>query len=452
MPNLTFVYRNDSDNNRVLQGLRELDRWLYDGSVQLDTGFATTSSDDGVVRHTYSYRALRPLAFQDPQVGFRTSMINPGDYGLVRRQFLLGRVSPAPVQTTTLLTSPSVSHQFVSGRATALGVDTLGSLTDFAIYPSTVEDPKQFYVETATDLDSGGVTQAWTRNYAVFVPHRNTRYLGIGSRSLSVPNTGGARKQYFRKWMVEKAHVGGSFPSAYGRAREVVVRVKPDRLNLFPNPSFEVDTSSIAAVSNASFTRSTAVHTDIGVAALAVTVTSAGNGSIRSATNAIPVKSLKHYSLSAAILPATTARNVEFWVEYYSSALTLVGTTAVVTAQEIDATHWAQVQLPNTVAPSGSSYASVVMRVLGAGAGEVHYLDTVLFERSEECLPYFDGSSNGDTVWEQPGNLALVGKSRSYLYKNRAERYAAILRVLQENVPMGVGIKAPQFGVLPTDW
>lgn len=445
MPDITFVYRSNDDRRKIFQEGR---RWfLYSGRVAPDDGFDTVASSDGVTSHTVSSRVVRPLAFFDPAVGFRTSMIGPGDLGFVPLNFRKGRVSVVSPRTTVVITTSSTVHQFVGGRLGITSQDTLGSLTAFSIFASTQEDPQQFYVETATDIDSGGVSQPWARMSAVFVPHRNTRYLGVGSSQ--TVTTGANRVQYFRKWMLEKAHIGGTFPSAYGKAREVVVTVKPDRLNLFPNPSFEVDASNIAAVTNATFARSTTKFNGAGVASLAVTVTGAGNGSVRSTITATPVKPNKVYSLSSTVVAGSTARYVNFWVEWYTSASALISTSAVTQVKEINSTNWVTAEAPGLTSPANAAYASVVVQVLGAGAGEVHYFDLFLFEREPLCLPYFDGSTSGDTIWETGGT---VGKTRSYLYTNRAERYAAIKRLLSENVPMGVGIAEPKFGVLPADW
>lgn len=220
MTDLTFVYRSDP-NPRPLQFARY--GFMFRGSIQVTEGTYLING-----RRATS-TVVRPLAFPDLSDPTRTSVVDPGAHGYGRIGFSRGRVSlRSPV--TVLMTTASPTMQFLNGRVT-LTVVVNGALAEFAIWGSTLqEDPRDFYVDTATDTNSGGVTQPWTRMSAVFVPHKNARYLSVGARVYSVPNTGANRTQYFKKWMVQKAAVGDTVPSpTYSPARSVKVTLRPTR-------------------------------------------------------------------------------------------------------------------------------------------------------------------------------------------------------------------------------
>jgi hypothetical protein len=418
--------------------------FLFGGSIQIDDGFVT--DENGL---TTTYALIRPLVFEDPDDPSPNTHghIQPGDFGLRRLNFPLGRVGIRYVESSVLLLTGSPTHQFLDGRITIVHTSSLGSLTDFAIWPSTEEDPRQFYIETATDLDGGGVSQPYVRHSAVFVPHRRARYLGVGARLLSVPNSGARRNQYFKKWMVEKAPVADAMPTGrYRKAREIEVRLTADRINYYPNPSFEVDVADHVANANTTIARTTAAAHS-GTAALRITATAGGDASARTAAESIPVVAGWPMSAGFALRAATTGRTVQAWFQFYDSAGGSLTTSQVISVVSVQ-NAWIPVMLNNVIAPEGAETASLNWKIVGAGAGESHDVDSVIVERERVAGTYFDGSFSADTIWEKGGT---PGKCRSHLYKNRAARAAAIQRVLEDNVPLGIGIARPVFGVLPVE-
>jgi hypothetical protein len=218
MATLTFVYRSDP-NPRLLQSRR--DGFLFSGSVRVDDGFVTVN---GVLT---TYALLRPLTFYNPDDPDHVGAINPGDLGIKAFGFNNGSLGLRSATSTALILGSSPSVQFYGGRIQITAISN-GSLTGFSVWGLTQEDPKDFYVQTATDLSSGNVGSPWTRMSAVFVPHRNSRYIGVGAKVYAVPNSGAYRTQYFDKWMLEKAAVGDAVPSpSYSPAREVQVTIRP---------------------------------------------------------------------------------------------------------------------------------------------------------------------------------------------------------------------------------
>jgi hypothetical protein len=367
---------------------------------------------------TYTYGYARALAFSSSIPDY-SGTINPGDRGFKPLAFSKGRVTvrvrPA---TTNLLLTRSPTHQWVNGRVSVVvgGVPSVGALTDFAVWLPTQSDPQQFYVETATALTSGGVGESYNRHSAVFVPRRDAKYLGVGTKVLNVP-TKASGPHYVQKFMLEKAHLGGTFPSApYSKAREIRVTVKPDRLNYSVNPRLAIDTTNWT-----------------GVAREARGVYFIGAVTGNTVTHTVPNLVVGRTYVASLYADADETSSVTPSIS--SGATMLAASSAQVSAS------------PGRVSVVFTATATTVVLQVVVSSLTTNLYQT-LVERGTTVRPYFDGSSNADTIWERGGT---IGKTRSYLYTNRASRYDAIKRVLKENVPMGIGVAEPIFGTLPAD-
>jgi hypothetical protein len=236
--------------------------------------------------------------------------------------------------------------------------------------------------------------------------------------------------------MLESAAPGSTIPPSpkYRKAREVVVTVKPDRINLAANPGFEVDTSNVS-VDAGTLTRVTT--TSRSGAACGQWVTTAVSAGYTQPT-AIPGRPSTTYTMSV-------------WVKGSGSARIRMGSgpggyvVATSNTVELVDSAWTRLHVTGVTRPDTAN-VYLIFDQMSAGA-QTMYLDDILVERGTELRDYFDGSTSVDTLWE-----GAVGTSRSYLYKNRAARYAAIKRVLEDNVPLGIGVAEPVFGTLPVDW
>jgi hypothetical protein len=283
---------------------------------------------------------------------------------------------------------------------------------------------------------------------AIFVPHPNARYLAVGAKVYSMPNTGTWRTHYFKKWMVEKLPVTASAPSTkYGQAREVVVKVKPDRLNYFTNPSAEVDATGVTGTGAGGTPTITAsavrAAPGYGVQSFLLTSTVAGtNLSMlwNAGVTLQPGDWVVSWWAYSANVPRTAGPTFG-WNVGGAHTVPKINT-------RIEANKWTRVWGWFTL-PVATNTVSILFdhqADTSQGIGATLNIDNVLFEKGRVLRDYFDGSFSADTVWEAGGT---TGKTRSYLYKNRAERYAAIKRVLKDNVPLGIGTADPQFGTLP---
>lgn len=407
--------------------------FLWSGSLEVNDGLDTNEAT-GLVTAS---RSVRVVTFFQPEDPYRSSALTPSETLLRPLNFRLGVVQPVHTQTTTVLLTNSPTHQFLTGTLAFTSQDALGSLSFFSIWGSAQQDPLTGgYVETATALESGGVSEDFERMHAAFVPHPDTRYLGVGAKVYSMPSSGSWRTQYFKKWMVEEAGVGNTTPSTeYGAAREVIATVRPDRLNYFRNPSFEVDASGFIAGQGAPTRNIDNTHVQFGAQALLLesTVAAADMSVLWGSQVALPVDV---WTMSWYIW-TPIARDV--WLDGVSGASSQVTRVMPNKWVRVHATFeltTAAVQALTFHASADSSQPS----------GTQIWADGFLLERGEELRDFFDGSWSADTIWETGGTTGLT---RSYLYKNRAERYAALKRVLADNVPLGIGIHEPVFGTLP---
>jgi hypothetical protein len=397
--------------------------------------------------------AVRVETFS-PKISFYRGKVEPGYHGMVPFNLRSGRIGIRVVTGRNLLPTHSPSVQFTQGSITVTpgGIPAVGALSEFAIWPTSLglsADPVNYYFESATNTSAGGVNQPWTRINTVFVPHKKARYVGVGAKFYGVPATGVHRNQFVKKVMLEKAYLGGTYPTTpYSAAREVEATVRPSRVNYLVNPSFEVDLTGWLSGAGGTLVRDT-TRARSGSASGRITAVSAGNVSVLTnvTTGGVPVTQGRSLSAKIYVQPATLTRTVRLYFQFYGPDKTaLVNSTSQDTVETTN--DWTPALLENILVPAGAGYATLVVQILGAGAGEVHYIDNGIIEKAAKTGEYFDGSTSGDTIWEVGGT---VGSTRSYLYPNRAARATAIKRILQNNVPMGIGVGDPSFGVLPVE-
>lgn len=167
------------------------------------------------------------------------------------------------------------------------------------------------------------------------------------------------------------------------------------RTNLIPNPSFETNTSNWygSGTAVATIGRST---TKFYTKVASMTGTATVNGNIRmyqgDGTSATYISILPNttYTLSGYSLAATTARQVDVHIEWFTSTDVAISTSTG-TAVSNNSTTWTRSMVTAT-APSNATKARVSIRALSAVIGEMHYFDAILFEQSSVAQPYFDGS------------------------------------------------------------
>jgi hypothetical protein len=238
-----------------------------------------------------------------------------------------------------------------------------------------------------------------------------------------------------------------SIPIKFEEARETKVEVSANRVNLCPNPSFEVNTDGWAAgitgttaTTGVSITRytGTAVTPISGSAALQVSLTSTApafaNAGYTGTSPAVLVISGSVYTFSAHVYLATGATGAfDIYVDFYDRTGAILAHTALDGTDGTDTTvsttsGWVRVST-TAQAPNNSYSAKVyVRRTTNVGATIVYYIDGVLVENSSALNYYFDGSFDGqsyendrDSMWQDTAHY-----SPSHLYYNRVSNVGRI--------------------------
>lgn len=329
---------------------------------------------------------------------------------------------------TPLLLTSTPQHQFTAGEMTILstGLPSTGAISKFAFWPTTAPgDPADILVDSQTSATAGGVGQGYGRISATFHPTKDTRFIGVGGKWLNVqssPQSGVAYRQYTRKVQVEKAHIGGAFPSTYEKARQVNVFVRPERVNL---------TVEQLLVISGTFTTGATFD---GSSNWVQVTPAAGIANVRTRTPLTNLKTGQTYTVQFEVAnPNSTEITVQVdWCDSNSTVYTIpAGRRQVVSASGNR---------------GGAAYDST-FRFGDVQSTSVFMVRNPMIEKGSVLLPYFNGSTGPDMVWG-----GAVNSSESFYYKDRAARYAAIKRILEANTPMGIGIGEPTFGVLPADW
>lgn len=224
-------------------------------------------------------------------------------------------------------------------------------------------------------------------------------------------------------------------PLKFEEAREAKVEVSANRVNLCPNPSFEVNTSGwVASATGTTIVRSTAITPISGTATLQVSLTSTApansSAGYTGTTPPILVISGKTYTFSAYVNLYSGADGAfDIYVEFYDALNNLISSVDGTDSESI-ATTSGWVRLSTTILAPNSSFSAkmYVRRNTNLGAAIVYHVDGVLVEAVDALNYYFDGSFDGqsyetdrDSMWQDTAHY-----SPSHLYFNRVTNVGRI--------------------------
>lgn len=310
-----------------------------------------------------------------------------------------------------------------------------GTLSEFGTWVTTWADPTLVYLTNLVNTtDTGGPGTAWKRISGVVVPPKKARYMGLGAKFIA--NSGDLtvmRPQYLKYAQVERLGVGEDV-TAYSAPREVRTTVRPDRLNWSPNPGLAVNTTNWGGV-----TRVADAASPTGWAGR-VTTTNVVNANFGFSHTIPIVYPDAEYTLSMMVW---ADRTVAF--SCFIANGTILEQRVPKEIGSIPQRLWIRFKTDSAgTAPQFNGF------YISRGVVANCYSSAAMVEKDGRFdAEYFDGSTYGtDSIWE---NGATAGAARSYYYKNRTERLAALKRLLKENVPFGLPIAEPRMGLLPAD-
>jgi hypothetical protein len=339
-----------------------------------------------------------------------------------------------------------------------------GAFKDFALYPNGAVDPAMSYLQHSNaGTSSVDNTNAPTNFARAFIKAaapadypasggtflwRRAAYAGLGVRFKGMINNASTSLHYVDGWQDEIAALGDVGPALYSPARSLTINVQPNRLNLILDPkcsgSSEWSSTNPATVTSSMLTQP---------------------GYLAGSTSVQQVQISANGGASVAHGYTTRVSGLEVGAQYVVHGRVLrnpaVGTIHLVPT---DGTPVISEQSTTTAAldPDNPKYQRVwstfVATAAAATVGFVVYgsdftttpvsflMAGAVCELGSAPGFYFDGDTDtsGDYMWEsgQSANAA-----RSFYYEDRIARSSLLTEVLQDNVPMGIPVSAPIFGV-----
>lgn len=148
----------------------------------------------------------------------------------------------------------------------------------------------------------------------------------------------------------------------------------------------------------------------------------------------MPVTPGRLYTASLSFRAVTAARDTQLFINWFDAAGAYISTVTGTVVPD-STTAWVRPSVQD-VAPANAAYGQVVPKVLAAGAGEVHWVEGLLFEAGD-LGPFFDGTTApiADHLWEGAAHL-----SRSHRYYRRAVKNSRLVTRLPEFLPAGTTV------------
>ncbi len=434
-------------------GMRQMRRWLRD-TVYLYKVKGSRKGIEGLASAMTGWPAtvtLGPNILPDTDTGTFTNSVG---YWLrdtpnsKPATLTFGEYGPASFHDINYLRveSSDATDQSVQ-IATSLAADvkqygipvTVGSVYTASIYsrgntatvPIVVKlhwyDKAGTLISTFSSTATTNTTTSWTRmTLANVTAPANSVWVIM---AVEIQSGTAAVDQFFDAAQLEQATAA----TDYGQPRNILIDLEGERVNLVPNPSFEIDLVTWNNLTNATLARDTTQFRN-GVASMSLTAVAAGTMSAHTLpADRIPVSPSATYTLSAYFRPDTTARNVRVYVRWYDSGSVYLS----------DSTYGAEVvqsmgvwtrAFATVTSPSNAAYAGVVVQIMDSALGEIHFVDSVLFEKGNLLLDYFDGSflPVADHMFE-----GTTHDSPTHYYRKRAVKNQRLGSVMKDYVPLG---------------
>jgi hypothetical protein len=350
----------------------------------------------------------------------------------------------------------------------------VSAFDDFGVYQLTDVDPALSYPSWNNQGLLSGYLD-YNRSYAMFVPPldyvvsggqylwRRAAFASFGWQFANVP---AGQAQNLTNAQVEFAMINGTnpvVPRAFEPPRQLYVNVQPDRLNLCPNPSFEVSLADWRLTgASASITQDGSQSVpDVGT--FGNVLYGAGNFSLNCTINSGTQQSVsidipqliigRMYTASAYIQTTEGFDNIYMSISNGSVNLSQTGGDPPYGGDLVFPGYSEEfyggvgdfIALPplGWTRLSCSFQANFDVHTLSITAsvdGAASYpctfwVDAVLVEPGEVAEPYFDGSFGTDALWEFGGTPGLT---RSYYYTQFAQKQHIVNSVLSKNIPLGI--------------
>lgn len=296
-------------------------------------------------------------------------------------------------------------------------------------------------ISTSTGTASA-MTSSWARRSVTATSPANAAYAQLLVTIVTPTNTA---VYHLGAAQIEKAAAA----STWVPGRQINVYIDPERVNLVPNPSAEVNTTGWTALTGSTFTRVTS-RAFSGTASFNVTrsaSTGTAGGQTAAGTSGFPVFPSEPYTVSAYFSAGTTSRQCRVGVQFYTAAGATVGGVVYGTqvANASGTTNWTRATV-TTTSPATAAYASVLVEVLSVPTGENQYIDGVMVENDDIVGAYFDGATlpTSDFLWS-----GTAHQSTSNYYPRRDIKDYRLRTVMAPYIPAGLTVATFYGSIAP---
>lgn len=409
-PNAEFSIGVITDRNgRVVSYSVPISRVTSDATITTyDLGFNLTSAPNGA---PWSQTLLDNLVFK-----FSDNSTVSADRTILYEVYIDVVTTAQPTVTVTAPSGTVTTTSFPSVVWTY--TDTDGdpqSAYQIKIFDSTVYGGAGFSPDTSTALVDTGVV-ASTNNGATLETDLAdaTTYRAYVRVAQSVSGS-----NYFSNWAYSQFSIDVDAPappsiSAFFDDQEgAVVLTIFGRTNFLSanQASLETNTDGWAAVSNCAIARSTA-QASTGSASLEVTATALGDAIVSTTTGtAFAVIANSSFSALCDVRAGTTSRSCQVGIRWLTSGGATIS-TSYGTAGSDSNSAWTTINV-TAVAPATAAKAQVFVKVVNAGAGEVHYVDKIALHAGTSPTWTRGGFSNFSFDVERSTNGSYIAVRNS---------------------------------------
>ena len=346
---------------------------------------------------------------------------NPGTWR-VFLSFVPAGVDPQAIYENAVPVTPSVSWTASAYVVSSNSVASTNILIDW--YTSAGA-----FISTSTGTASA-LTTSFARRTVTGTAPANAAFAIIRLSAAAVANNGVIE---WRSVQIEQS----ASATTWVPPRRVEALVKPTRVNLATNPSFETNTTGWTAYgTGVTLARTTATFRS-GVAAGRITFGTAGT-ILGGAYFETPVGSVTPgdmWTVSGYMRRGPASRSHRVALRWYTSAGVAIGADVggqVFVPSDTAYSRFSVIAL----APATASYLRVMFGDVAQtyAAGEYVDLDDVLIEKTSVLKSYFDGSSSTlEHFW-----AGTAHASKSFYYEGHAAKRYRLGDIIKRSIPHGV--------------
>jgi hypothetical protein len=354
-------------------------------ATEFDLGIKLTSAPNGAT-WTQTFLDNLVVKFTDGATGSTVTPPSPTNRTTLYALYIDVVTAPRPTVSVTAPTGTITDTSFPSINWTY--ANTSGdpqSAYEIKIFDSTTYSGATFSADTSTPTIGTGIITSANNGQTLEGDLANSTTYRAYVRVASLIN--GAN--YFSTWAYSQFDLSINSPAIptvsafYDSESSSVIITIFGRTNAMTEnmSSLESDTTGWVAVSNCAIARSTATYS-VGTASLRLTASASGDmtASTTDATKFAVTANTK-FSATAVFKAGSVARSTAIGLVWLDSTGATIS-TAYGTSELDSTTAWNECVVTG-IAPTTATHAKVIVKIISAGASEVHYIDKIAFHAGD---------------------------------------------------------------------